>query len=115
MATNTIRLCIDFAQEIGVEITKASQIICYAIYHGEVFVDTFSTEEISPYTLIRPLSSQKKPPFKSILEELLIKEPSIETISSSNQINIQTKELTSKFIPEKYRELVNKRLEIVEE
>ncbi len=46
-------LCFKLAEDLGVEVGKASQIICYAIYHGLVFVDTFSTKTLSKNTFIR--------------------------------------------------------------
>ena len=36
-------LCFKVSESLGVEIGKAAQIICYAIYHGFVFVDEFSS------------------------------------------------------------------------
>jgi len=45
--------CYRIAELLGININKASQILCYAIYHGYVFVDTFSDKPISNTTIIR--------------------------------------------------------------
>ena len=47
-------LCYMLSEELRIEIAKAAQIICYAIYHGLVFVDTFSTRQLANDTIIRP-------------------------------------------------------------
>ena len=63
-------LCHKLANSLGLEITKAGQIICYAIYHGLVFVDTFSTREISKNTLVRKNIGGESSPFRSIRDEM---------------------------------------------
>jgi len=63
-------LCHKLSQTLDVEIGKAAQIICYAIYHGLVFVDTFSTRQLSSDTIIRKRIRDKKPVFRSFWQEL---------------------------------------------
>jgi transposase len=63
-------LCYRMAEEFRVEVGKAAQILCYAIYHGEVFVDTFSTKQISKTTIIRRKKKQHHSPFKLLWEEM---------------------------------------------
>lgn len=50
--------------------SKAAQILCYAIYHGLVFIDTFSTKQISNSTLIQRRSGIRKYPFRPLIDEL---------------------------------------------
>ncbi len=63
-------LCYKLAEEANVEVVKASQIICYAIYHGYVFVDSFSTAVLTGNTLIRKKDNQTKMPYKPLWFEL---------------------------------------------
>ena len=46
-------LCSILAETKGISMNKAAQVICYAIYHGVIFVDLFSTKQISNKTVIR--------------------------------------------------------------
>ncbi len=62
-------LCHLFAEDQGIEINKSAQIMFYAIYHGLVFVDTFSTKPLSNATFIRK-SKKTVFPFRSLWEEL---------------------------------------------
>ncbi len=64
------KLCYRLSQAMDVEVGKAAQIICYAIYHGLVFVDTFSTKQISKNTVIRKRIKDDAPPFKPFWQEL---------------------------------------------
>lgn len=97
-------LCKQFAEDAGVTINKSSQIICYAIYHGIVFVDTYSTDLLYGNTILRKRSNKIEPPFKplwaefdEILEsrdddrEFEIKERSIKEIKSFQIFNIDEK------------------------
>ncbi len=63
-------LCYKFSQVMDVEIGKAAQVLCYAIYHGLVFVDTFTTKQISKNTIIRKRIKDIAVPFKSFWQEL---------------------------------------------
>jgi len=63
--------CEKISHEFGVEIQKAAQILCYAIYHGLVFVDSFSTQQLSKDTIIRKLDRKGVAPFKSLWDELV--------------------------------------------
>ncbi|MFQ5981561.1 MAG: TnsA endonuclease N-terminal domain-containing protein, partial [Candidatus Heimdallarchaeota archaeon] len=63
-------LCLKLAETIGVKIGKASQVLSFAIYHGLVFVDTFSEEVLSKNTVIRRRqTSIDNFPFKPLWEE----------------------------------------------
>lgn len=58
------------AKEFQVEVGKAAQILCYAIYHRKVFVDTFSTKQISKTTIICRKKKQHHSPFKLLWKEM---------------------------------------------
>lgn len=63
-------LCNLLAEDLGIPIGKAAQILCYAIYHGLVVTDTFSTQQISGDSVIRKRRLQTNSPFKPLWEEL---------------------------------------------
>ena len=108
------KLCQDISQEFLVKVGKASQILCYAIFHGLVFVDTFSSEALSNKTVIRKKKNNKQP-FSSILEEI--------NQSFSNQVKSETdhqhkykkilRTLSDQRVPERYQHIVEKREKIV--
>ncbi|NMC04857.1 MAG: DDE-type integrase/transposase/recombinase [Candidatus Lokiarchaeota archaeon] len=56
-------LCHILAKEFDVNLGKAAQIICFAIYHGLVYIENFSTKRLSAVTFIFGLTSIKTPPF----------------------------------------------------
>lgn len=64
------QLCFILSEELGIEINKAAQILCYAIYHGLVFVDSFSIKQLSKDTIIRKRKQKNKTPFKPLYEEI---------------------------------------------
>ncbi|MFX1513388.1 MAG: TnsA endonuclease N-terminal domain-containing protein [Promethearchaeota archaeon] len=111
-------LCKETAQTLGIPLGKAAQIICFAIYWGIVFVDTFSTQLLSKNTIIRRrLSTIKEPPFQPLWEELdlTLEQRTVQT--NINDIN-EPKSLTILELPEKYKkyeQLVEIRLKIVRE
>ncbi|MHA1315236.1 MAG: TnsA endonuclease N-terminal domain-containing protein [Candidatus Helarchaeota archaeon] len=107
-------LCFQLAEELGVEIGKASQIICYAIYHGLVFVDTFSTRRLSEDTIIRKRTRIKRFPFKPLWEEYdwFLDQTSEDTTDSQEFEDATLKSISSN-IPLKYQEEVEKRHLIV--
>ena len=108
-------LCYKLAEEIGVEIGKAAQILCYAIYHGVVFVDTFSTKHLSKDTIIRARKKKDEAPFKPLWEEFGIPTSDAHFDRSITEVidkKNETKTLNFK-IPEKYEETVSKREKIV--
>lgn len=97
-------LCEGFAEDLGLSVNKSSQIICYAIYHGLIFIDTFSTDTLSRNTIIRRRNNKKKSPFKSLwieLDEMLefrdenrifkIKEKALKNIQSNIIFNYDEK------------------------
>jgi len=63
--------CYLLSEELRVEISKAAQIVCYAIYHGLVFVDTFSTRQLANDTIIRPCKLRDNTPFRPLWEDLM--------------------------------------------
>lgn len=106
------------AESTGLELTKAVQIICYAIYHGLVFIDSFSTRQISNDTMIRKITKSTKP-FRPLWDELMINstekdiDHEIRTeflVSPSNKLLRNPLEFT---IPQKYEKQVKERLNYV--
>ncbi|HMF34240.1 MAG TPA: TnsA endonuclease N-terminal domain-containing protein [Candidatus Lokiarchaeia archaeon] len=114
-------LCVKLAEGLGIEITKSAQILCYAIYHGLVFVDSFSTQQISAETVIRKRSRGIQSPFKSLLEELggiQSNESNEGVFSAENRDPIGSPDAhraTLFKIPPKYEEKVNQRLQVVKD
>ncbi len=112
-------ICYNLAERIGIELNKSAQIICYAIYHGLIFVDSFSTRELKNTTIIRKKRKMKESPFLALFQDLGLhllnpdhkKEGKIK---DSNIIGerIGLKELKFR-IPLKYEEKVNFRVKIV--
>ncbi|MHA2298267.1 MAG: Mu transposase C-terminal domain-containing protein [Candidatus Hodarchaeales archaeon] len=54
-------LCKTLGENLGIELGKASQIVCYAIYHGLVWLPTFSSKVISADAIIFPKISNSIP------------------------------------------------------
>ncbi len=52
---------VQLAEILGIVVTKLVQILCYTVYHGLIFVDTFSTQQIWAETVIR--KKIQSPPF----------------------------------------------------
>lgn len=67
-------LCNKLANNLSVEIGKAAQILCYVIYNGLVFVDTFSTKQLSKDTIIRKKHRDGSCPFKPLYQEFSLNE-----------------------------------------
>ncbi|MHA1672159.1 MAG: TnsA endonuclease N-terminal domain-containing protein, partial [Promethearchaeota archaeon] len=113
-------LSILLAESEGITINKSAQIICYAIYHGLVFLETFSTHEITNQTLIRKKISNTSIPFSPLNEELYLPDIKITDSLEISQINehekIMEKSLgtLSFHIPEKYITIVNLRKKLVD-
>ncbi len=109
-------LCNILAEELGIEIGKSAQIICFAIYHGFVFLDTFSTKLISKDTIIRKRTRNKKSPFKPLRMDLGL-ENDIKYHLDKNNTEISKefslKDLKSESSVGKYEEVVKKREKIV--
>ena len=112
-------LCFTLAENLAISINKSAQIICHAIYHGSVFIDTFSTDKISNNTIIRKRRNLKKIPFQSLFKELNLDSgelPKGSSIKKDHQINGKQKNLYNNLniiIPPKYKSIVEKRLKIV--
>jgi len=112
-------LCFDLAELLGVELGKAAQILCYAIYHGLVFVDTFSTHELSSKTIIRKRKSPTSVPFRPLWEEFQWstgrEDKDLGKLSQSTQLTeIPLKSISSN-VPDQYEDEVEKREKIVKE
>ena len=110
-------LCLQFSEMLGFEITKASQIICYAIYYGLIFVDTFSIKLINSETIIRKRNvNDNDSPFKPLWDELEWYFEQNQEKSSNQDIyenKLLTRPLSSLTIPEEYKILVDQRLEVI--
>jgi len=107
-------LCYNLAEILGIEVGKSSQILSYAIYHGLVFLDTFSTKELSKDTIIRKRMHSSQSPFKPLWDEfhfILPKEMN-ESIEPIHEDNKPLKSLSSS-VPKKYQKEVNTRLTLV--
>ncbi len=63
-------LCRIVSEEFSITLNKSSQIICFGIYHGYLFVDTFSTKPINKTTIIKKRINKTKMPFKPLWQEL---------------------------------------------
>ena len=112
-------LCFKLSESAAIELNKAAQIICYAIYHGLIFVDTFSTKNISNNTIIRQRKDKKFQPFPSLWEELQ-KDNQKQTTSVTNPKEpdlIQSEDSSVNSItfriPPKYEEKVDSRMKIL--
>ena len=109
-------LCYELSQNLGVELPKASQIICYAIYHGLVHIDRFSSEEITGQTIIRKLSNPNNSPFKSLFDEFEWDFVQPENTITSKTQNFTPEPITRKFnIEGPYVDEVKKRYQLVQE
>lgn len=113
-------LCACFSQAEGIEITKAAQVLCYAIYHGLVFLDSFSTKTISNASVIRRKRPGIAPTFKSFWEELglVVTPPPGEFTTKGDVKRSKTPEnlirSLSFRVPRRYEEKVRHRTQIVE-
>lgn len=113
------QLCYLLSEAEGIEINKASQILCYAIYHGLVFLDSFSTKQISNGTIIRKKRRKDSLPFKTLWNELGLanqsknygKDRSTDQRCMDSEINSLS--TISFIIPAKYEQTVKKRKYVV--
>ena len=112
-------ICYRLSESAGIELNKAAQIVCFAIYHGLVFLDSFSTKQLSNYTIVRKKRDKNLKPFKSLWEELKRGAPSRDNPKeNTDEITLpQSKDFPSDSIaftiPPKYEEKVNTRKKIV--
>ena len=113
---NFNNLCLSLAEILGVEVGKSSQILCYAIYHGLVFVDHFSTKVLTSNTIIRAKIEKDQIPFRPLYEELdwNIDVQSESPINDEEKLNIG-KKLEFQLIPNKYKPEVENKETIVKE
>jgi transposase len=104
-----VEICYLLSESAGIEINKSAQILCYAIYHGLVFLDSFSTRQITNDAVIRKRRGKGGLSFKPLWEELPIlggtgdarenntplpKEDILETISSRIPVKYEEKVMT---------------------
>ncbi|NVM54053.1 MAG: DDE-type integrase/transposase/recombinase [Candidatus Helarchaeota archaeon] len=108
------QLCYTLAETLGIEIGKSAQIICYAIYHGLVFVDTFSTKQLSKNTIIRKKKKDNSSPFKPLLAELHSDTEANAPIKESDIMEEITLKSVDSKIPVKYEKQVSEREKIVQ-
>ena len=107
-------LCFLLSESLGIEVNKAAQILCYCIYHGLVFIDIFSTKQLSSDSIIRKKRNRKSPSFKSLWELFGVKiTPNLQNIDESIENENLLTNITFK-IPRKYEKIVTKRIKIVE-
>ena len=112
------KICYSLSEILGIELNKAVQILCYAIYHGIVFLDSFSSKQLSNNSIIRKKKHQSIP-FKSLWDELKIptsnEEMDLFVNNEKNENTLQNNIHTpfSLKIPLKYEEKVQTRIEIV--
>ena len=108
-------LCNKLAEECGVEIGKTAQILCYSIYHGLVFVDTFSTKQLTRDTIIRARKKKDIAPFKPLWEDFGLSNGG--NLSNAEIVQVIDETVESKSlgfkIPDKYKEKVDTREKIV--
>lgn len=89
-------LCHVIAKEFGVNISKAAQIVCYAIYHGLVFIENFSNIRLSPSTLLYRLSDANRPPFALLYEDFCENQVNDDSESNTSHLHsLSTSEITS--------------------
>jgi putative transposase len=111
--------CYFLSESAGIELNKSAQIVCYAIYHGLVFVDSFSTKTISNTTVIRKKKDKNFIPFKPFWEDLKREDQKRDDVKeSTNDLLLpHSKDLifdsVSFSIPQKYEEQVNAKKKIV--
>lgn len=112
-------LCSILAETEGISMNKAAQVICYAIYHGLVFVDNFSINQISNKTIIRNKRLSSSPAFKPLKQELGLENDSNLPINLQNpqaqihEISLNSSKIFSFAVPIKYEKTVEKRQDIV--
>jgi len=107
-------LCLRLSEELGVEVGKAAQIICYAIYYGLIFMDSFSTKQLSKDTILRFRKRENRSPFKPLWEIFeLSHDNNLSFNKLENENSIKSIKCFSSNISFKYKEEVEKREEIV--
>ncbi|MFW9997895.1 MAG: TnsA endonuclease N-terminal domain-containing protein, partial [Candidatus Odinarchaeota archaeon] len=62
-------LCREVEKAFNVPIAKAAQVICYAIYHGLVVLEDFSTKILTRNSIIRNKHGEERP-FLSLIDEM---------------------------------------------
>jgi len=111
--------CYHLAETLGLELNKSAQILCYAIYHGIVFVDSFSTRELENTTVIRKKTRMKESPFLPLYQDFGLhvleqKENKVNFKTEKEGLGekIEQRDLQFK-IPPIYEDKVNFKIQIV--
>jgi putative transposase len=113
------QLCFLLAEKEGLAINKAAQVLCYAIYHGLVFVDTFCTSPIVNGTIVRVKKRGNNCAFRPLLEELGLSNSPGEKLAENsplieNPVNQDTLPLSiSLSLPEKYEQSTRSKITAV--
>ncbi|MHA1619359.1 MAG: hypothetical protein ACTSVZ_08755, partial [Promethearchaeota archaeon] len=113
-------LCYFLAESKGITINKAAQVVCYLIYHGLVFLETFSTHQLSNGTRIRKKRKSKSSIFRALIDDLQITEAVNNDSIIINQDYQSDQENSNNLvdlhfnIPEKYVEIVEFREKLVQ-
>ena len=114
------QLCMETAQNLGTPLEQAALLACYAIYHGLVYDDTFSTMSLDAKTVIRAVS-QRTRCFSPLMDE--IKAYTVETIYSSKENlcedasvpNLEVAMRPFPQVPPKYEDIVEEREIVVKQ
>jgi len=107
-------LCFLLSESLGIEINKAAQILCHCIYHGLVFLDTFSTKQLSSNSIIRKRRKHDFPSFSSLWELFGVKTtPCSQIVDELVENDNLLTNITFK-IPKQYEKIVSNRIKIVE-
>lgn len=113
-------ICYLLSESAGLEVNKSAQVLCYAIYHGLVFLDSFSTKPIANNTIVRRKKGKNGMPFKPLWEDLGgCNLPGLCGVSgtSENAESLLQDNLLTSFsfkIPAKYEEKANSKLKVVQ-
>lgn len=114
------QLCYKLSETEGIGINKAAQILCNAIYHGLVFLDSFSSKQISNNSLIRPTKGNRVLAFEPLREALKLGEAPKEQHFAGDAIERDPISLPqrpsdqiSHRIPEKYEKITKLKLSVV--
>src|SRR5271157_5223438 len=110
-------LCVELARLLGIQVGQAERVVCYAIYFGLVWVDTFSTQVLNAATIVRP-NLPLAPRFRPLLGE--IKGHAVQDIYSNGNLHAESTPPTAaerRFpqVPLKYEKAVEEREKIVKE
>jgi transposase len=108
-------LCQVLSRTLGIAIGKSAQVLCYAIYHGLVFVDSFSTEPLARSTIIRKNPDSSNIPFIPLWKEIIdVMDVQLAGIDDQQGVETQLKSLSPDLdIGSKDESIANRREEMV--